>query len=139
MGKRRKKPRKKRSTQTGRKVLSGAELSVGREARYIVDCARHLDARVVTLGRLIFFSTDNGDAWVLDFDDRLALCLALEGEAQPYRIVETDTRFAIEWNAKYAITQDGFVVEDDTGRLRLFPGYPVEHIIEAEKRTRKWS
>ena len=63
----------------------------------------------VTLGSLIFFSTDNGDAWVLDFDDRLALCLALEGKAQPYRIVETDTRFAIEWNAKYASAFDSLL------------------------------
>ena len=136
MGKRKKKPHKKRSTLTARRVMSGAEISYGRESRYIVDCARRLNARVVTLGSLFFFSTENGDAWVLDLGDKSALCLDQEGEVQPYRIVQTDTHFAIDRNATYSIRQDVFLVGDETGRLRLFSGYPVEHIIDAERRTR---
>lgn len=42
-----------------------------------------------TLGPLLFFSTETGDAWVLDPADHLALCLARDGEPLPANIIET--------------------------------------------------
>jgi hypothetical protein len=39
-----------------------------REVDYIVECAAQCDARCVTLGQLLFFSTDTGDAWMLEGD-----------------------------------------------------------------------
>ena len=47
-----------------------------REVDYIVGRAAESDARVVTLGQLVFFSTQTGDAWLLDPEDHLALPLA---------------------------------------------------------------
>jgi len=46
------------------------------------------------LGQLVFFSTETGDAWLLDPEDRMALCLAKEGSRLPVQIVETATRYA---------------------------------------------
>ena len=50
-----------------------------REVDYIVERAARCDPRFVTLGQLLFFSTDTGDAWMLDPEDHLALCLAKAG------------------------------------------------------------
>ena len=41
---------------------------------------------------LVLFSTETGDAWLLDPADRLAARLARDGESEPIHIEETDTR-----------------------------------------------
>ncbi len=45
---------------------------VPREVDYIVAQAAASDAQVVTLGQLLVFSTQTGDAWLLDPEDHLA-------------------------------------------------------------------
>jgi hypothetical protein len=52
---------------------------------------------MVTIGQLILFSTDTGDAWLLDVVDHLAARLARDGDPEPIHLEETDTSFAIEW------------------------------------------
>jgi hypothetical protein len=55
------------------------------------------DERIITIGQLIFFSTQTGDAWLLDPMDRLAARVARDGEPEPVLIEETDVAFAIDW------------------------------------------
>jgi hypothetical protein len=52
------------------------------------------------------------------------------------QIVETVTRYAIEWTASYRFEGDGdaFVVTDESGQ-RLILGYPVRELAQAEQRT----
>ena len=70
--------------------------------RYIQRQAAHQHGRVVTVGQLILFSTETGDAWLLDPADRLAARLARDGEGEPIHIEETDTTFAIGWKGAIA-------------------------------------
>jgi len=135
MKKQNKKQRKKKLPSTRMQVSRKKELSIGREAKYVVDSAQRSEARVVTLGNLVFFSTVGGDAWVLDPEDSLALQLAALGEPLPYRILETPATFTIEWNARYAVSDSGFTVLDSEGKVKVFSAYPVEHIRDAERRT----
>ncbi len=83
------------TSQTERWLLRREEVSVSGEADRIVRLAQASDARVVTLGALVFFSTETGDAWMLDAEDGSALCLARDRERQPFAIAETSTRFAV--------------------------------------------
>ena len=89
---------------------------------------------MVTLGQLVFFSTQTGDAWLLDPEDRLALRLANSGDRLPVQIVETATRFAIEWNASYTLEDDAFIVTDALG-ARAILGYPIADLLVAERRA----
>ena len=57
--------------------------------------AAELDGRFVTVGPLALFSTDTGDAWLLDSEDHLAARLARDGDPEEIHFEETDTRFAI--------------------------------------------
>jgi len=107
---------------------------VWREVDYIVARAGESDARVVTLGQLVFFSTQTGDAWLLDPEDNLALRLATDGGRLPAQIVETTTRLAIQWNASYRFEDDAFVVDDASG-MRAIIGYPVAELRMAERRA----
>jgi hypothetical protein len=105
-----------------------------REVDYIVARAAELDSRVVTLGQLVFFSTQTGDAWMLDPEDGLALCLARDGGRVAVQIVETATRFAIEWTATYRVEDDAFVVTEGL-RQRIILGYPIPDLVQAERRA----
>ncbi len=53
--------------------------AIRREIDYIIGRVLRLEGRVVSLGPLIFFSTDSGDAWMLDPSDGGASCLARDG------------------------------------------------------------
>jgi hypothetical protein len=64
---------------TRKQRLSREQINIQREVEYIVRRAAERNARVVTLGPFVFFSTETGDAWLLDPSDHLALCLARDG------------------------------------------------------------
>ena len=88
--------------------------------------------RIVTIGQLVLFSTETGDAWLLDPADRLAARLARDGEGEPIHIKETDTSFAIGWKGRYRIEGSTFVYSDhDTVRVTTILGYPVDKLAPA--------
>ncbi len=107
------------------------ELDIQREIQHITELAQAGQARLVTLGDFVLFSTETRDAWLLDAEDRFALCLARDGEPQPHRIVETATNFAIEWISTFEILGDRFIVTDRAGRTTSISGYPVDQIAQA--------
>jgi len=97
--------------------------------RYIQRRAAEHDGRIVTIGQLVLFSTEPGDAWLLDPADRLAARLARDGDSEPIHIEETDTTFAIGWNGRYRIEGPAFVYSDrDTGRVTIILGYPTDKL-----------
>jgi len=53
--------------------LVDASFHLADEIRYIQRRAADHDGRVVTIGQLVLFSSETGDAWLIDRDDRLAL------------------------------------------------------------------
>jgi len=129
-----KKRKKSKAPSPKKKKLNREQISVLGETNYIISRAQHHDSRVVSLGSLIFFSTETGDSWMLDYNEGLALCLARDGEKQPFRIVETPDKFAIEWNATYQIEGDKFIVISNSGQVKTIIGYPTEEILNAIQR-----
>jgi len=83
----------------------------------------------VTVGPLILFSTETGDAWLLDPADRLAAWLARGAESESIHIEESDTTFAIGWKGRYRIEGPAFVYADnDSGRVTRILGYPTDQL-----------
>lgn len=114
------------------KRLDGKGFHLADEVRYIQDKAADHDGRLVTIGQLILFSTDTGDAWLLDLTDHLAARLARDGDPEPIHLEETDTSFAIEWKGQYRIEDAAFIYADrDTGRVTTILGYPTHKIAQA--------
>jgi hypothetical protein len=115
----------------GKRQTSGKDFRLAEEIRYIQRRAADYDGRMVTIGSLALFSTDTGDAWLLDPADHLAARLAREGDPEPIHFEETDTTFAIGWKGSYHLDGDAFVYADrDTGRVVSILGYPVDRIRE---------
>ena len=103
------------------------------EVRYIQRRAAEFDARFVTIGPLALFSTDTGDAWLLDPADHLAARIARDGTAEPIHFEETDTDFAIEWQGNYHIEGDAFVYRDrNSARIVSVLGYPTARIAKLD-------
>ena len=118
------------------KRLRQEAVSIASEITYIVGRATERDSRVVTLGQLIFFSTETGDAWMLDTEDGLAACLSKDCVPQPVRVLESAERMAVEWTASYAIEDEAFIVHENAGRCRTVLGYPTKAIQDATMRLK---
>ena len=110
-------------------MLDGASFRLADEVRHIQRRAAAHDGRVVTIGQLTLFSTETGDAWIIDRDDHLALRLAHYGDPEPFHIEETDTSFAIDWKGHYHIDGEAFIYTDrDTDRTTTVLGYPTNKL-----------
>jgi hypothetical protein len=81
----------------GKRRVDGKSRRLADEVRYIQRRAAGHDGRVVTIGQLFLFSTETGDAWLLDPTDQLAAQLARDGDPEPILIEENDTTFASGW------------------------------------------
>jgi len=80
----------------------------------------------------VLFSTDTGDAWLLDRSDQLAARLARDGETEPIHIEETDTAFTVSWKDRYRIEGRAFAYSDrESGRIITILGYPTDKLTEA--------
>ncbi len=110
----------------GKRRVDGKSLRLADEVRYIQRRAAGHDGRVVTIGQLFLFSTETGDAWLLDPADQLAAQLARDGDPEPIHIEENDTTFAIGWKGRYRIEGPAFIyVDHDTGQVSTILGYPT--------------
>ncbi|HKZ85193.1 MAG TPA: SEC-C domain-containing protein [Anaerolineae bacterium] len=123
---------------TRKQQLSREQINIKREVEYIVRRAAERDARVVMLGPLVFFSTETGDAWLLDPSDQLALCLARDGDPRPVNITESAETFAIGWDMTYQISGDRFIVAAPSGQSRTIIGYPMREIVRAIQRPQEF-
>ena len=111
------------------RIVEGRSFRLADEVRYIQRRAAEHDSRIVTIAQLVLFSTQTGDAWLLDSTDRLALRLARDGQSQAIHLEETDTTFAIAWKGRYRIDGPAFIYSDrDTGRTTAILGYPIDKL-----------
>ena len=95
--------RKKIKGGPGKQRMEGKQFRLAQEIKYIQRRAAEYDARFVSVDSLVFFSTQTGDAWMLDPSDQLAARLARDGDPEPIDFQETDTNFAIGWKGNYHI------------------------------------
>jgi hypothetical protein len=95
-----------------------------------------LGGKKVTVGPLALFSTETGDAWLLDPADHLAARVARDGGPEEIDFEETETSFAIGWKGNYQIDGDAFVfIDRDTARITTVLGYPTRRPAFGRART----
>jgi len=115
----------------GKKRLHGKDFLLAEEIEYIRSRAAEHDGRLVTVGTLVLFSTETGDAWLLDPADRLAARVARDGDPEDIHFEETNTNFAIGWKGNYRIDGDAFVfIDRDTARVTTILGYPTRRLAQ---------
>ena len=123
--------RKKIKRGPGEQRIEGKQFRLAQEIKYIQRRAAEYDPRFVTVGPLVFFSTQTGDAWMLDPSDQLAARLARDGDPEPIEFQETDTDFAIGWKGNYHIEARAFLYADrQAGRIITILSYPTAKIAQ---------
>jgi len=105
-------------------------MNIADEVDHITGCAENGDARIVSLGRFLFFSTEAGDAWMLEPRESSALCLMQDRERRPRAIDETPSSFTVGWDGHYHIEGRAFVVTKESEKVHIRLGYPTEQILE---------
>jgi hypothetical protein len=99
------------------------------EVRYIQKKAADHDSRIVSFGQLLLFSSETGDAWLLDVSDQLAVRVARDGHPESIHLEETESSFAIGWMGSYRIHASAFIYTDrETRRVTTILGYPTQVI-----------
>jgi hypothetical protein len=63
----------------GQRIVDGKNFRLADEVRYILGRAAEHDGRVITIGQIILFSTETGDAWLIEPSDQLAARLPAMG------------------------------------------------------------
>jgi hypothetical protein len=97
------------------------------QVRYIQKRARENEPVIGRFGELALFSTESGDAWMLDTEDQTANRLAHDGVPRTVYIDETDTNFSVHWQGHYRLDPPVFVYPDNTtGKVVSILGYPDE-------------
>jgi hypothetical protein len=115
----------------GKKHINRKDFLLAEEIEYIRCRAAEHDGRLVTVGPLVLFSTETGDAWLLDPADSLAARVARDGDPEDIYFEETDTNFAIGWKGNYQIDGDAFVfIDRDTALVTTILGYPTRRLAQ---------
>jgi hypothetical protein len=110
----------------GKRWVDGKTFRLADEVRYIQRRAANCDSRIVTIGQLILFSSETGDAWLLDAGDHLAAPLAKDGEPLLVDIEDSETSFSVHWTGSFRIEGDAFIYRPNKSRnLRTILGYPT--------------
>ena len=121
--------RKKIKGGPGTQAVVGKDFRLAKAIKDIQGRAAEHDGRLVTHGPLVCFSTETGDAWVLEPSEQLAARLARAGDPEPIDFRETDTNYAIGWKGTYRIDGGAFVYTDrKSGRVTAITGYPTDKI-----------
>lgn len=86
-------------------------MDLPKECNYIVSKALAGENTIVILGCLVFVACASGDAFALDVEDRFACPLCLEGEKQPYRLLDAGKTWAFHWPWKYFLAREKICFE----------------------------
>ena len=123
----------------GQHLIAGEDFNLVDEVTYIQQRAARRVGRIVTIGPVLLFSTETGDAWLLDPADQLAMPIARDGAALPVSIEDTTQTFAIAWQGTYAIVGEVFTFHDAvSGRVATFVGYPTHQLNQQTSRMLGW-
>lgn len=115
------------------------------ECDLIVRAAQEGKSKIVITGPetltvpLVLFSSQ-GDAWMLDADEGLAMCLVWGGETQEREIDDAGNGTEIGWDGPYALDGDAFTVETNHPAIgtRRIHAYPLDELRQAIAKSRSF-
>jgi len=116
---------------SGSRQVSGKDFRLADELHYIQHRATEHDSRFVTVGGLAFFSTDTGDAWILDPADHLAARVARDGIPSLCTLKKPPQPLPSRGKATTALTAMlSSTLTVTPGRMSTIVGYPTRKIAE---------
>lgn len=88
-------------------------------------------------GPLILFSTADGDAWLLEPNERICTCLAWHGTPRNFGVSDVGQQLLIQWGGSYELHGNFFSVsmDDDEIGARMIGGYPLPELRKAIEKS----
>lgn len=125
----------------GFETKSGLD-ALNAECDLIISAAREGKTKIIVTGPetltvpLVLLATQN-DAWLLDADEGLALCLMWQGEVQDCEIEDVGNDIEVGWDGAFALDGDAFTVETQHSAIgtRRILGYPLGELRQAIDRA----
>jgi len=115
-----------------------AQISLNGEVKKIQQAAVDGKSEVRTIGVFVLFSTDGGDAWLLELTEMDALLVAQGGKAINVEIVESAETLEINWSHRFAVKNRQLQVTAYADKKEdMLVGCPVHSIQAAIKKIRK--
>lgn len=81
-----------------------------------------------TRGVFVFFSTEDGDAWVLEASGMDALQVAAAGQLLEVDVAQTEDAIEVTWSHQFSIRKDFTVSAYADQRRSVLSGYPAARI-----------
>ncbi len=89
-----------------------------------------------TRGVFVFFSTEAGDAWLLEASGMDALQIAAAGRQIEVDVTQTDDAIEVTWSHQFTIRKDFTVADYADQRRTVFADYPAARIRALLSRAR---
>ena len=115
-----------------------SQVSLQGEIEKIQEAAARCEEQCRELGVFIFFSTKNGDAWLLETTECDAVQVAAAGQPLPPPVLESQELIEVDWSHAFTLRQRRFFLTDhkNGGETELL-GAPTLQISAAWRRIRR--
>ena len=115
-----------------------AQISLNGEVAKIQQAVIDGKSEVRTIGVFVLFSTDGGDAWLLELTEMDALLVAKGGKSIDVDIVESAETLEINWSHNFSVKNKQLVVTAYLDKKEdVLVGCPTHSIQAAIKKIRK--
>jgi hypothetical protein len=112
--------------------------SITREIEKIQRAAADKKSTIFTIGVFILFSTEAGEAWLLEVTDMDAIQVASAGEKIPVEIEESAETIEINWTHKFAVKDKKVVLTSYKDNLEeMREDFPAHSILSFVKKIIK--
>ena len=114
------------------------QVTLKSENEKLQEIAAKKEKVVKPVGVFVLFSTEEGDAWLLEITDMDAVQVADKGGRIEVELNENPETIEINWTHHFSIRQKQFVTTAYADNLEtVWPDYPAHSIFAAIKRIRK--
>ena len=94
--------------------------------------------KIKVMGVFVLFSTNTGDAWLLEITDQDAIRIANKGKACEVELDENPETIMINWSHKFSIDNKKFITTAYKNKRKAeYEVYPVAKINEAIKKAKE--
>jgi hypothetical protein len=129
---------KQQAVATNLTDVQKAQISLQNAINKIQQAASQGDQKVHELGVFVLFSTNAGDAWLLEVTEMDALQVAADKEILTVELEENPETIEINWTHTFEIKDNKFII---TGykdkKVETIENYPTHPISAAIKRIKK--
>jgi hypothetical protein len=122
----------------GQEIAPTKKVTVTEEVAILQKAGKNKKETLKMIGVFIFFSTTDGDAWLLELTEQDALLVAKAGKKLEVDIVENSKTIEVNWSHSFKVINKNFVSTAYADKaVETFENYPTPSINSALKKIQR--